>query len=299
MSAQSLSSKQRPPRRPFAYWMQFSLAHLVLLVVMIFSLYPVFMMVINSFKHDSEIERNSSGLPIEWTLDSYTSAFSLAGESTSGGTGLWRNFINSVIVAVISTLAAVLVVSMAAFAFAKYKFKGRNFLFAMLIATMMVPFEITIPPLHLIFSRLHWLNTYQGLIVPTIASAFGLFMVRQYMLTVPSALLDSGRMDGASHWQLYWHIMIPTSAPILGAFAIIHFLGVWNSYLWPLVVATDRSMQPIMVVLPTLVDPVVGFRPVWGTIMAGGVLATLPIVIVFIMFQDKFMSSVTVGAIKE
>jgi ABC-type glycerol-3-phosphate transport system permease component len=135
--------------------------------------------------------------------------------------------------------------------------------------------------------------------VPTVTSVFGLFMIRQYMLGIPNELLEAARIDGAGHWQVFWRIMMPVSSPILGAFAILHFLGVWNSYLWPLLVANDSSVQPIMVTLPNLTDPNLGFLPVWGTIMAGCVLATLPILIVFIAFQDKFMASATVGAVRE
>jgi ABC-type glycerol-3-phosphate transport system permease component len=250
------------------------------------------MMLLNSFKSDGEITRNPAGLPEDWTLASYGAIFSLHG-------GLWINFLNSVFIATISTIFAVMLAAMAAFAFAKYRFRGRELMFALLLATMMVPGEITIPALYLLFARLGWINTYQVQIVPTLTSVFGLFMIRQYMRDIPSALLEAGRIDGAGHWQLFWRIMLPVSTPILGAFAILHFLGVWNSYLWPLVVATDPAIKPIMTVLPTLVDPHIGFLPVWGTIMAGCVLATLPIVMVFVAFQDKFMSGVVVGAIKE
>src|SRR5262249_53895990 len=161
-------------------------------------------------------------------------------------------------------------------------------IFALLLATLMVPSELTIPPLYIMFARLHWLNTYQVQILPTVTSVFGVFLMRQYMRGIPTALFDAARVDGASHWQLYWQIMVPSAAPVLGAFAILHFLGVWNSYLWPLVVTTRPSIQPIMVVLPNLTDPHIGFLPVWGTIMAGVVLATLPIAIIFVAFQDKF-----------
>lgn len=268
------------------------LAHGVLILVVLISLYPISVMIINSFKTDSEVNWNPSGLPTEWTLASYRAIYEQQG-------GLWLNFMNSVFVSVISTVLAVWFVSMAGFAFAKYRWVGRNILFALLLGTLMVPFEITIPPLHLIFSKLQWLNTYQAQILPTVTSVFGLFLVRQYMLGIPDALIEAARIDGANHWQVYRHIILPTSSPILGAFAILHFLGVWNSYLWPLVVATNREIQPIMAVLPTLRDPVIGFLPVWSTIMAGAVLATLPILVVFVMFQDRFMSSVTVGAVKE
>ncbi len=274
------------------YWLSFISAHTLLTLVVLISLYPIFVMTLNSFKSDSEVSWNPAGLPVEWTLASYAAIFEFHG-------GMWLNFMNSVIISTTSTVISLFFVSMAGFAFAKYQFWGRDLIFASLLATLMVPFEITIPPLHLMFSRLGWLNTYQVQIIPTITSVFGLFLVRQYMLTIPNALIEAGRIDGANHWQLYWHIMLPTSVPILGAFAILHFLGVWNSYLWPLVVATKREIQPIMVVLPNLRDPIIGYLPVWGTIMAGAVLSTLPIVIVFIIFQDKFMSSVTIGAVKE
>lgn len=266
-------------------------ANLILLVVVTIALYPVVMMVINSFKSDAEISWNPASLPVEWTLDSYAAIFQQG--------GLILNLFNSILIAVTSTLLATFLVGMAAFAFSKYRFKGRNVMFALLLATMMVPFEITIPPLYLMFAKIGWLNTYQVQIVPTITSVFGVFMLRQYMITIPDAIFEAAKIDGAGHWRLYWKIMVPISAPALGAFAIIHFLGVWNSYLWPLVVATKPAVQPIMVILPNLRDPHIGFLPVWGTIMAGCVLAVLPIVIVFILFQDKFMAGVAIGAVKE
>jgi ABC-type glycerol-3-phosphate transport system permease component len=273
-------------------WLKTVLANGTLIFVTVLSLYPVVMMVMNSFKSDSEIPRNPAGLPIDWTLVSYGAVFKYHG-------GIWINFINSVIITVSSTLLAVFLASLAAFAFAKYRFRGRDLIFVLLLGTLMVPTEITIPPLYIMFARVGWLNTYQVQILPTITSVFGLFMIRQYMLGVPNALLEAARIDGASHWQIFWSVMIPVSAPVLGAFAILHFLSVWNSYIWPLVVATRPNIRPIMVVLPTLVDPHVGFLPVYGTIMAGSVLALLPIITVFIAFQDKFVSGVVVGAVKE
>lgn len=292
MSAQTLTTR---PKASSEYRRERTiaiiLANAFLLGFVLLSLYPLLMMVLNSFKGESEILSNSAYLPQQWTLENYRAIFKYHG-------GLWRNFVNSAFISSVSTLVAVFLSAMAAFAFSKYTFKGRDLIFAMLLATMMVPGEITVPTLYILFSKLGWLNTYQGLIVPSLTSVFGLFMIRQYMLSVPTALIEAARIDGASHWQLFWKIMVPTSAPVLGALAIIHFLGVWNSYLWPLIITTKREVQPIMVVLPNMTDPVIGFLPVWGTIMAGCVLATLPIIIVFIAFQDKFMSGVVVGAVK-
>ena len=266
--------------------------YLVLAVMVILSLYPFAMMIINSFKSDTEILRNPAAPPQAWTLDSYTSLFTYHG-------GAWVNFLNAVIVACSSTLITVIIVAMAAFAFAKYTFAGRELIFTLLMLTLMVPPQITIPPLYLMFAKIGWLNTLQVQIVPTITSVFGLFMVRQYMQTVPNELIEAARVDGAGHWQVFTRVMLPVSAPILGAFAILHFLGVWNAYLWPLIVATDPAVQPIMVTLPNMTDPNIGFLPVWGTIMAGCSLATLPILLVFLVFQDHFMASATVGALKD
>jgi ABC-type glycerol-3-phosphate transport system permease component len=268
------------------------LAYAILALIVCVSLYPVAQLVLNSFKSSGEINIHPSGIPREWTLENYRFLFLEQG-------GLWHNFVNSVIVSVASTASAVFLAALAAFAFAKYRFRGRDLIFALLLATIMVPSEITIPPLYLIFSKIGWLNTYQVQIVPTVISVFGLFMLRQYMLVIPNALLDAARIDGANHWQLFWRVAAPIAAPALGAFAILHFLGIWNSYLWPLIVAPDPAFQPIMVVLPTMVDPHIGFLPIWGPIMAGCVLAVLPIVIIFIAFQDTFISGVVVGAVKE
>jgi ABC-type glycerol-3-phosphate transport system permease component len=265
--------------------------YVILAIMVVLSLYPFLMMIINSFKSDSEILRNPAALPTDWTLASFTSLFTYHG-------GAWVNFLNGLIVSCSSTAIAVLMTAMAAYAFTKYKFFGRDVIFTLLMLTLMVPSQITIPPLYLLFAKIGWLNTLQVQIVPTITSVFGLFMVRQYMQSLPNELIEAARIDGAGHWQVFWMIILPISAPILGAFAILHFLGVWNSYLWPLIVANDPSVQPIMVTLPNMTDPNVGFLPVWGTIMAGCTLATLPILVVFVIFQDRFMASATVGAVK-
>ena len=187
---------------------------------------------------------------------------------------------------------------MAGFAFAKLRFRGREILFAALLGTLMVPSEVTLPPLYIMFARLQWLNSYQVQIIPTVASVFGLFMIRQYMFSIPDELLEASRLDGASRWQQFWQIVVPVSAPVLGAFAILHFISMWNSYLWPLIVATNPDVQPIMTLLPTIKDPLVGFFTPWGMVMAGCVLVTVPLVIVFLVFQDKFVSGVVVGATK-
>lgn len=283
------SSLAPPPRR--IDWKPIAV-HVVLLAAVVVSLYPFGLMLLNSFKTDSEVLRNTAGLPIEPTFASYRALI------TYEGNQVVRSFFNSVLIAVVSTVLAVFIAAMAAFAFAKLRFRGRNVIFAALLATLMVPYEVTLPPLFIMFARLGWLNTYQVQILPTVASVFGLFMIRQYMLSIPDELLDASRLEGATPWQQFWQIVVPVSSPVLGAFAILHFIGMWNAYLWPLIVATSPTVKPIMTLLPTIRDPLVGFFTPWGMVMAGCVLVTVPLVVVFLLFQDRFMSGVVLGATK-
>lgn len=268
------------------------LVYSILLITVIVSMFPMVMMIINSFKSTTELYSNPGGLPLAWTLQNYGDVF-------SHHTGLWRNFLVGVIVASVSTVVSLFFCSLAAFAFAKYRFWGRNILFALLLAMMMIPQEITIPGKYLIFARFGWLDTILALILPNVTPILGLFLIRQYMLEIPDALIDAARIDGAGHFTVFWRIIAPVSSPILGAYAILHYLAVWNQYTWPSVAVRSPEVQPLMIVLPSLVDPISGMIPVWGTIMAGCVLATIPIIIVFLIFQDTFMSSMVIGAVKE
>jgi len=265
--------------------------YVLLVVVCLLSLAPMIMMVMNSFKSDDEMLINPGGLPWEWTLSSYRTLLQYHG-------GVWRNFANSVIVSGASTLGALLLCSMAAYAFSKYRFKGRGVMFALLLSTMMVPVEITIPARYIMFAKLRWLNSLQVQILPRLTPMVGLFLIRQYMLEIPDELMEAAHIDGAGHFATFRRVMLPVCAPVLGAFAILHFMNTWNHYTWPSIAVIRTEMQPIMVVLPQLVDAEEGwFRP-WGTIMAGCTLSTIPILAVFIRNQETFMSSVVIGAVK-
>jgi ABC-type glycerol-3-phosphate transport system permease component len=295
MTASTTPTAQPSPARRGRYrlWLRVGqiATYIFLVFISLVFLAPMFLMVQNSFKSDNEMYHNPVGLPEKWTLASYGKIFSYEGE-------LWYSFVNSIIVSGSSTIIAVLLCASAAYAFAKYRFRGRELIFSLLLGTLMVPPEITIPGLYIIFAKLKWINQLQSQILPTITPILGLFLMRQYMLTIPDELLEAARVDGAGHFRVFWQIMVPVSTPVLGAYSILHFISVWNAYTWPVLVATKRSVQPIMVVLPQLVDPVIGFLPVWGTIMAGCVLSTLPLLTVFVIFQDWFLASMVVGAVK-
>jgi ABC-type glycerol-3-phosphate transport system permease component len=267
-----------------------SLIYAVLIVFCLISMYPLVMMLLNSFKTNDEIFRNPAGWPNRWTLSSYA-------DIVGRGDSLLSNYIVSIVVAIITTVGNVILCGLAGYAFAKFRFRGRNAIFAVLMISVMVPMEIKIPGQYLMYAKVGLLDTLSGIILPKLTAIFGVFLIRQYMQGLPDSVIESARIDGARHWTIYWKIITPMAAPILGAFAILRFMASWNDYLWPSIAIRNIDILPLMVVLPKLTDAT-GFERVWGTIMAGSVLATLPIIIVFLRFQNKFMSSVTVGAVK-
>lgn len=254
---------------------------------------PILLMLVNSFKTGSELAKNAWGIPSFWTFSNYSSLVSF----NSGI--LVRTFLNSVFVSVVYTLLTLIVSSLAAFAFSKYSFKGKNVIFIFLLATMMIPVEITIPAIYLMFSKVHMLNTYSVQIFPGIANVFCLFMLKQYMDSLPNSLLEAARLDGAGDISIYKKVVLPLVSPAIGALAILTFLGKWNDYLWPSMLLTRTEVMPIMVVLPTLNTGNSQWSTPWELVMVGCVIVTLPLIIVFFIFQDQFMSSVTIGAVKE
>ena len=266
--------------------------HLFVLICCCFSIYPVFVMISGSFKTITELFTNSAGLPIEPTLDNYDRLLNY-------NSGLIiRSFLNSLFIASVTTVLQLLVASMAGFAFSKYRFRGKNFFFIMFLLTMMVPGELLLTPQFLLFSKLGWINTYQVQIIPAIANTFAMYMCRQFMDSIPNELVEAGRIDGAGHWKIYTSIILPTSVPTLGALGILQFLSKWNDYLYPKIMITKLKYKPIMVVLPTLTTGGDTSGTPYDLILAGCTLVVVPMLIVFFCLQDKFLQSVTLGAVK-
>lgn len=267
--------------------------HIFLCFFSLVALFPFILMFFGSFKTAVELSANPSGFPWEPTFNNYVRLL-----NANGGLMI-KTFFNGVYIAVMHALLILIVSSLAAFAFSKYNFVGKKAIFVMLVLTIMVPTELAIPPLYIMFSKIGWLNTYMVQIIPGIASVFALFLMRQYMLSIPNELIESARMDGAKHFRIYRSIILPISTPILGALAILTFLGKWNDYLWPLVMVNKPEKLPIMVLLPLLNDTDNQFFIPLELILTGCVMVTVPLIIVFLIFQDKFMASATVGAVKE
>ncbi len=268
-------------------------SYVILSVFCLLALIPVYVMLINSFKTGSELAANSWGFPQNPTLSNYIDLFSY----NSGI--IIRTFFNSVFVSVAYTALTLIISSLAAFAFSKYNFKGSNAIFGLLVGTMMIPTELTMPAIFLMFSKVKLLNSYAVQIFPGIANCFCMFMLKQYTDSVPDSLLEAARIDGASHLKVYHRIVLPLVRPALGALTILVFLGKWNDYLWPKTLLTKTEIMPIMVILPTLNTSTSTYSIPWQMILSGCTVVTFPIVALFLIFQDQFMSSVTVGAVKE
>lgn len=266
---------------------------IVLLVCSFVSIYPFFIMFSGAFKTTTELATNASGFPIQPTIENFPRLWNY-----NSGT-ITRTFINSVFVSTVYTIGALILASLAAFVFAKFNFRGKNFLFNFLLATMMVPMEVNMTPLFIMFSKVGWLNSYQVQILPGIANVLSMYMLKQYIEGLPDAVLESAMIDGASLRTLYRRIVMPMVSPALATLVIINFMGKWNDYLMPRTMITKYEYMPIMVILPTLNDTGGVFAISWELIMAGCTLVTIPLLLVYLKFQDKFMASVIMGAVKE
>jgi ABC-type glycerol-3-phosphate transport system permease component len=284
-----MAAKTRPNRRIGPR----TALNVVLIAASLLAVYPFLVMLFGSLKSPREITTNPGGIPLEPTLDNFAQLFT--GEA---GALMWRSVFNSILVTIPFTAITVLLCAMAGYAFAKYRFRGRNVIFAVLLASMLVPAEVNIPALYLFFSQIDWLNTYQVQIFPGTASVLGMFMARQYMTGVPDEVLEAARIDGAGHWRTFWTIAMPMSAPILGAIAVLTFVAKWSDYLWPKVMVSDPSLQPAMVVLPSLSTGISGFIVHYEILLAGALVITIPLLAVFLRFQDKLINGTTAGAVR-
>jgi multiple sugar transport system permease protein len=245
----------------------------------------------SSFKDLTEIFRYPPRfLPSSFDLTNYVNLF------TKQFFPRW--FLNSVVLASASTLLVVFFCSLAAFAFAKYQFRFKNLLFTIVIGSLMIPFQLIMTPLYVEMNAVKWLNTYWALLVPWIAPAFGIFLLRQYIITIPSELMDAARMDGCSEFRIYWQIIVPLAKPALATLAIYQFMSSWNSFLWPLIVLREQRLYTLPLGLATLLGNVVAESIDYGMVMAGAFLTALPIIIVFLFMQRQFISGLTLGSVK-
>jgi multiple sugar transport system permease protein len=250
-------------------------------------------------------------IPANPSLDNYATFIGKGrADATGAGTqGAWRWFVNSAFVASTTTLLVLFFDSLAAYVFAKRRFPGRDTIFLLFLATMMVPGQVTLIPNYLVLKHIPlfggndilgngghgWLDSYYGLIVPGAVSAFGIFLLRQYMQSIPDELLDAARIDGASDFRIFWQVVLPLTGPALAAVGIFTFIYQWEDFLWPLIIISseDKITAPLGLALF-----VVKNRTQWDVLFAGSVLATLPMVVVFMIFQRRFIQGISMSGLK-
>jgi multiple sugar transport system permease protein len=253
-------------------------------------LLPFVWMLSSSFMSTQEvIARPLTWIPSALRFENY--------EALSDAIPLGRMYLNSIIVTTLTTLGILLTSSLAGYGFAKFQFAGRDFLFLLVLATMMIPFFVVLLPIFYMVSQLGWINTYQGLIVPNIVTGFGIFLMRQYMLSLPDEVLDAARIDGASEFEIYWRIALPLSTPVIGALGILAFVYQWNNFLWPLVVARSSDMWTVPVGLNSL-RVYASSAEVINLQMAGAALAIVPVMIVFLLLQRYFVRGIALTGLK-
>ncbi|MFP4643138.1 MAG: carbohydrate ABC transporter permease [Spirochaetales bacterium] len=264
--------------------------HIVLLFGALISLFPFYWMFIGATKVTSEIFRvPPSFLPSEHLVANVTRLV----ERLTFTRVVW----NSLAIAVVYSVLTVFLCSLAGYAFAKYRFKGRNVMFALILLTLMVPYQATLIPLfRLMTTVLGWGSTYRAVILPTTANVFGIFLMRQNMLSVPDSLIESGRIDGAGEFDIFARIVLPTMTPALSALTIYMFMFQWNNFMWPLIILSRDSMKTIPVALSGMVAD--GQVIEYGVVLAGTSIATIPIIVMFLFLQRQFISGILGGAVK-
>jgi multiple sugar transport system permease protein len=257
--------------------------HALLLLFSTIMLAPfVVMLVVSLIPNSAFLARDFS--PANFSLDNYWRTFAAV--------PFGRYYVNSIVVAVSVTVFQILISSLAAFAFARLRFRGREALFLFYLATLMIPFPVTLIPNFLIVKNLGWYDTYLALIVPGLFSVFSTFLLRQYYRGIPLDFDEAARMDGASSLRIWWQIIVPLSGPVLATLAIFVFQGVWNEFLWPLVVTTSESMRTIPVGLAAFVGQ---YSTAWDLLMAGSVIALLPVLVIYVLGQKWFVQGIALS----
>ena len=253
---------------------------------------PFLWMLLSSFKNSTEIfSYPPSILPQIWRLDNYSNLF------IERPFGTW--YINSILIAAIGTAAVLFFCSLAGYAFSKYNFKGRGVMFAILLGSSMIPFQLILIPLFIEVSRFKMIDTYAGLIIPFMAPALGIFLMKQFVEAIPDELIDAARIDGASEFGIYWDIVVPLLRPAMGTLGIITFLGSWNSFVWPLVILRTEGMMTLPIGLRALTENVPGKGRDYGMIMAAASMVSIPVIVVFLAMQRQFISGLLSGAVKQ
>ncbi len=249
---------------------------------------PVLWFVLSSFKDATDLgARPPKILPTRWAFENYTEAFQMYNYK--------RYFMNSVIVTSVATVLTLVINSMAAYAFAKYNFRGRDGLFVMTLAMIMIPLQVILIPIYLVVSSLGLVNTYWGMIIPAAATPTGVFIMRQYMLTIPDELIEAARIDGAGEFRIFARIVLPLCRPALAVVAIFSILWRWNDFIWPLLIAQKEELYTLPVALALLNGQLV---VPYNIVLAMSVMSIIPVLFMFVFMQRQIIQGIAQTGIK-
>lgn len=272
-------------------------SHLFLVVLTLAFLAPVAWAILSAFKPANDIIRHPLEFdPTVFTLDNFVGMFA--------DVPIGHGFLNTAIVLVLKGGITLFFAPLAAYAFAKYDFVGKNLIFGTVLLTLMLPTIVLIIPLLLEMKELGWVNTYQALILPGAIDAFAIFWMRQVIAAVPDELLDAGRVDGCGEFGLYWRIVVPIIRPGLAGLAVLTVMNIYNDFVWPVVVASSERMATLQVVLSTLASTISGnkigadYATVTGELLAASSVALVPLLIIFIVLQKHFINGILAGSVK-
>jgi len=269
--------------------LQHGVLHAVLIVVAILMFFPFFWMIATALRPAGQ-EADISLIPRPYL------AFENFGRAWTYPRAPFPQYtINSFVIAITSTVLGVALNGLAGFAFAKYRFPGREILFYLVLATLMVPFQITMIPIYVTIAKLGLINNYWGVILPGAASAFGIFLIRQFMQSIPDELLDAARIDGSSELGIFLRIVVPLSGPALAVLAIFTFLARWNDYLLPLLVMNRQAMFTLPIGITNFIGE---YRAEWSLVMAAALFSIVPPVLLFLFFQRYFVSGIAMTGMK-
>jgi multiple sugar transport system permease protein len=267
-------------------------AHIVLIGASIIMLYPLLWMLSGSVRPENEIFSNSGLWPSSIDIDAYFRGWN--GLRVGFGTF----FTNSLIVSGLSIVGNLATCSLAAFAFARLEFKGKNFWFAMMLGTLMLPYQVTLIPQYVLFHNLHWVNTFLPLVVPKFlaSDAFFIFLMVQFFRGIPKELDEAAQMDGCSPWRIYWKILLPLSTPVLATAAIFTFIWTWDDFFGPLIYLSDTRTYTVQLGLRTFVDS--SAESDWGGLFAMSILTLVPVFVFFLFFQRLLIEGIATTGMK-
>ena len=263
--------------------------NIIVFILAIINLFPFYYLITSSFKASSAIFK----MPPDWwpetfKIDNYTTLFK--------GQPAARWAFNSFFVSFVTTILVVICASLAAYGVSKLKFKGRKLIYMVFIGALMIPKEIFIVPLFQIITTINLADTYAGMIFPNVAATFGVFLLKGFFDTVPDSIRESGKIDGAGEFKVFYKLVMPIVKPGIGALFILNFVNIWNDYLWQMLIARSKNMMTLMVGTASIMQEI---SPNYGYKMAGAAVACVPMLIIFMVFQRYFTSGITMGSVKE